>query len=151
MLQRVLSYDLPRAVTRPAVHHNDFSVPATLRNVGENLIQRVCDACALVVRWQDDAISECGQLVFLSAVLEAPSVDASPMWKLLLNGFQSSRHRDWALYSPIFASSSLMTFPVGVTGMAETINNCDGRLYGARCLAAYSANSGTVTDEPGIS
>ena len=33
----------------------------------------------------------------------------------------------------ILASSPLMTFPVGVSGMEDTSRICDGRLYGARC------------------
>ena len=45
------------------------------------------------------------------------------------------------LLSSSFASSALTTFPVGVSGMFETRNICDGRLYEARCRAAYSAKS----------
>src|SRR5579872_4251663 len=51
--------------------------------------------------------------------------------------------------SAIFAKFAFAILPLGVMGMAETSRICDGRLYGARCFAAYSARSVSVRSEPG--
>jgi len=53
--------------------------------------------------------------------------------------------------SSILASSALTTFPVGLTGIVGTRKICDGRLYGARCRAAYSTRSVAVNVESGKS
>jgi AbrB family looped-hinge helix DNA binding protein len=44
------------------------------------------------------------------------------------DGSRDPPHRDCGLNAAIFVSSSFLTFPVGVTGMASTSRKCDGRL-----------------------
>src|SRR5208337_5078056 len=63
----------------------------------------------------------------------------------------SRRHIDSVLYTAILASSPLRTFPVGVSGNEGTSRICEGRLYGARCCAAYCANSVSEVGEDGES
>ena len=61
---RAYSRTISPVPSRAVVHHDDLSVPTAFRVVGENLIQCVCDACALVVCWHDDAICRCDHMKF---------------------------------------------------------------------------------------
>jgi hypothetical protein len=50
--------NLGRLIAGTVVDHDDFQIPAALRRMGENLLQRAGDALALVVGGQNDAIGE---------------------------------------------------------------------------------------------
>src|SRR5271168_504030 len=51
--------------------------------------------------------------------------------------------------SPILAKSLFAILPLGVMGIIGIMKIRVGRLYDARCFAEYSANSATVTCDPG--
>ena len=47
----------------------------------------------------------------------------------------------WLMSSAILGKSLFAIFPLGVMGMVAIRKIADGRLYGTRCFAAYSAKS----------